>query len=56
MGDATRILVITGFSKADLEAEAARVEINGFLEKPFALEDLPITAKSARADSTEHEF
>ena len=35
-----RILLMTGFPTADLEAEAARVGIDGFLEKPFALEDL----------------
>ena len=35
-----RILLMTGFPTADLEAEAARVGIDGFLEKPLALEDL----------------
>lgn len=35
-----RILLMTGFPTADLEAEAARVGIDGVLEKPFALEDL----------------
>jgi len=42
-----RILLMTGFPTADLEAEAARVGINGFLEKPFALEDLSSAIKSA---------
>ena len=35
-----RILLMTGFPTTDLEAEAERVGIHGFLEKPFALEDL----------------
>ncbi len=35
-----RILLMTGFPRASLEAETARVGINSFLEKPFALEDL----------------
>ena len=35
-----RILLMTGFPTADLEAEAARVGIDGVLEKPFGLEDL----------------
>ena len=35
-----RILLMTGFPTADLEAEAARVGIDGLLEKPFGLEDL----------------
>ena len=35
-----RILLMTGFPTADLEAEATRVGIDGFLEKPFSLEDL----------------
>ena len=42
-----RILLMTGFPTADLEAEAARVGIDGFLEKPFALEDLSNAIKSA---------
>ncbi len=37
---ALRILLMTGFPTADLEAEAARVGIDGVLEKPFGLEDL----------------
>ncbi len=39
-GNDLRILLMTGFPTADLEAEAARVGIDGFLEKPFSLEDL----------------
>lgn len=35
-----RILLMTGFPTADLEVEAARVGIDGVLEKPFGLEDL----------------
>lgn len=35
-----RILLMTGFPTASLQAEAARVGIDGFLEKPFSLEDL----------------
>jgi len=35
-----RILLMTGFPTADLESEAARVGIDGVLEKPFGLEDL----------------
>ena len=42
-----RILLMTGFPTADLEAEAARVGINGFLEKPFALEDLSSAIQAA---------
>ena len=42
-----RILLMTGFPTADLEAEAARVGIDGFLEKPFALEDLSRAIESA---------
>jgi len=42
-----RILLMTGFPTADLEAEAARVGIDGFLEKPFALEDLSKAIQSA---------
>ncbi len=42
-----RILLMTGFPTADLEAEAARVGIDGFLEKPFALEDLSKAIESA---------
>lgn len=42
-----RILLMTGFPTADLEAEAARVGIDGFLEKPFALEDLSRAIQSA---------
>lgn len=44
-----RILLMTGFPTASLEAEAARVGINGFLEKPFALEDLAAALESALA-------
>ena len=46
-----RILLMTGFPTADLEAEAARVGINGFLEKPFALEDLSSAIKSALVET-----
>ena len=42
-----RILLMTGFPTADLEAEAERVGIDGFLEKPFALEDLSKAIKAA---------
>ena len=42
-----RILLMTGFPTADLEAEAARVGIDGFLEKPFALEDLSKAIEAA---------
>ena len=42
-----RILLMTGFPTADLEAEAARVGINGFLEKPFSLDDLASAVDSA---------
>jgi len=42
-----RILLMTGFPTADLEAEAERVGIDGFLEKPFALEDLSSAIKAA---------
>ena len=42
-----RTLLMTGFPTADLEAEAARVGIDGFLEKPFALEDLSKAIRSA---------
>lgn len=42
-----RILLMTGFPTADLEAEAARVGIDGFLEKPFALEELSRAIESA---------
>ena len=44
-----RILLMTGFPTADLEAEAERVGIDGFLEKPFALEDLSNAIQSALA-------
>ncbi len=44
-----RILLMTGFPTADLEAEAARVGIDGFLEKPFALEDLSKAIEAAIA-------
>ena len=46
-----RILLMTGFPTADLEAEAARVGINGFLEKPFALEDLSNAINAALKSS-----
>lgn len=42
-----RILLMTGFPTADLEAESARVGIDGFLEKPFALDDLSNAIKAA---------
>lgn len=42
-----RILLMTGFPTADLEAEAARVGIDGFLEKPFALEELSKAIEAA---------
>ncbi len=35
-----RIVLMTGFPTADLEAEAERVGIEGILEKPFTLDDL----------------
>ncbi|MCB9726809.1 MAG: response regulator [Spirochaetaceae bacterium] len=44
-----RILLMTGFPTADLEAEAARVGIDGFLEKPFALDDLSRAITAALA-------
>lgn len=42
-----RILLMTGFPTADLESEAARVGIDGVLEKPFGLEDLAGAIASA---------
>ncbi|MEZ4332597.1 MAG: response regulator [Myxococcota bacterium] len=42
-----RILLMTGFPTADLEAEAARVGIDGVLEKPFGLEDLAGAIRAA---------
>ena len=42
-----RILLMTGFPTADLEAEAARVGIDGVLEKPFGLEDLAFAIEAA---------
>lgn len=42
-----RILLMTGFPTADLEAEAERVGIDGLLEKPFGLEDLSSAIASA---------
>ncbi|MBK7951153.1 MAG: response regulator [Deltaproteobacteria bacterium] len=42
-----RILLMTGFPTADLEAEAARVGIDGVLEKPFGLEDLTGAIRAA---------
>ena len=44
-----RILLMTGFPTADLEAEAARVGIDGVLEKPFGLEDLAGAIEAALA-------
>ncbi len=44
-----RILLMTGFPTADLEAEATRVGIDGFLEKPFSLEDLSAAIENALA-------
>ncbi|HKK52948.1 MAG TPA: response regulator [Myxococcota bacterium] len=38
-----RVVLMTGFPTADLEAEANRLEIDGLLEKPFSLEDLART-------------
>lgn len=35
-----RILLMTGFSTADVRGATARVDIEGILEKPFALGDL----------------
>ncbi len=46
-----RILLMTGFPTADLEAEADRFGIDGLLEKPFALEDLASPIKAALAPS-----
>lgn len=51
---AVRILLMTGFPTADLEAEAARVGIDGFLEKPFALEDLSSAIRAALARTDGH--
>jgi DNA-binding response OmpR family regulator len=42
-----RILLMTGFPTDDLQIEARRVGINGFLEKPFALEDLAQAIQTA---------
>ncbi len=42
-----RILLMTGFPTADLEAEAVRDAIAGLLEKPFALEDLSRAVRAA---------
>lgn len=47
-----RILLMTGFPTSDLRAEADRVGIHGFLEKPFALEDLTAAIRSACADTS----
>lgn len=44
---ALRILLMTGFPTADLEAEAARVGIDGVLEKPFGLDDLTGAIRAA---------
>jgi len=44
-----RILLMTGFPTADLQLEAARVGIDGFLEKPFSLEDLSTAIQDALA-------
>jgi DNA-binding response OmpR family regulator len=44
-----RILLMTGFPTADLQSEAARVGIDGFLEKPFSLEDLSVAIQDALA-------
>lgn len=46
-----RILLMTGFPTADLQAEAERVGIDGFLEKPFALEDLSNAIEAALAST-----
>ena len=42
-----RILLMTGFPTSDLEAETTRVGIDGFLEKPFSLEDLSAAIRNA---------
>lgn len=47
-----RILLMTGFPTADLEAEAARVGIDGVLEKPFGLEDLSGAIEAALGSRT----
>ncbi len=44
-----RILLMTGFPTADLQTEATRVGIDGFLEKPFSLEDLSSAIEDALA-------
>ena len=44
-----RILLMTGFPTADLQSEAERVGIAGFLEKPFSLEDLSVAIQDALA-------
>ena len=42
-----RILLMTGYPTDDLQVDAKRVGINGFLEKPFALEDLAQAIQAA---------
>jgi len=42
-----RILLMTGYPTDDLQTDAKRVGINGFLEKPFALEDLAQAIQAA---------
>jgi DNA-binding response OmpR family regulator len=44
-----RILLMTGFPTERFETEAERLGINGFLEKPFSLEDLSATIEDAFA-------
>jgi len=44
-----RILLMTGFPTADLQKEATRVGIDGFLEKPFSLDDLSSAIQDALA-------
>ena len=44
-----RILLMTGFPTTDLQSEAERVGIDGFLEKPFSLEDLSVAIQYALA-------
>lgn len=44
-----QIVLMSGFPPADLQAETARVRIDGFLEKPFALDDLANAIDAALA-------
>ena len=45
-----RILLMTGFPTADLQAEVATTGIDGLLEKPFALADLSKAISDALPD------